>query len=77
MVEGCHPEIDGSPLCTEENAAEYRSIVGCCIWIIVLGRFDVAYATSAMNRFKMLPSKEISRLLKEYYLILRLFQREG
>jgi hypothetical protein len=23
-------------------------MIGCCIWIIVLGRFDIAYATSAM-----------------------------
>jgi hypothetical protein len=27
---------------------------GYC-WIIVLGRFDIAYATSAMSRFNMLP----------------------
>jgi hypothetical protein len=53
--EGYHPEIDDSPLCTEDDSAKYRSIIGCCIWIIVLGRFYIAYATSAMSRFNMLP----------------------
>jgi hypothetical protein len=46
MSEGYHPEIDDSPLYTKDDSVEYRSIIGCCIWIIVLGRFDVAYATS-------------------------------
>jgi hypothetical protein len=41
MSEGYHPEVDDSPLCTENDSAKYRSISGCCIWIIVLGRFDI------------------------------------
>jgi hypothetical protein len=41
MSEGCHPEIDDSTLCTEDDSTKYRSIIGCCIWIIVLGRFDM------------------------------------
>jgi hypothetical protein len=28
MSEGYHPEIDDSPLCTEDDSAKYRSIVG-------------------------------------------------
>jgi hypothetical protein len=40
---------------TEDDSAKYRSIIGCCIWIIVLGRFDIAYATSATSKFNMLP----------------------
>jgi hypothetical protein len=55
MSEGYHPEEDDSPLCTEDDSAKHRSIFGCCIWIIVLNRFDVVYATSAMSRFNMLP----------------------
>jgi hypothetical protein len=41
---GYHPEVDDSPLCTKDDSAKYRSIIGCCIWIIVLGRFDIAYS---------------------------------
>jgi hypothetical protein len=67
MSEGYHPEIDDSPLYTEDDSAKYRSIIGCCIWIIVLGRFDIAYATSAMSRLNMLPReghlKAVNRIL--------------
>jgi hypothetical protein len=67
MSEGYHPKIDDSPLCTEDDSAKYRSIIGHCIWIIVLGRFDITYTTSTMNRFNMLPReghlKTVKRLL--------------
>jgi hypothetical protein len=55
MSEGDHPGIDDTPMCTEEYSAKYRSIITCCIWIIVSGRFDIAYATSAMRSFNMSP----------------------
>jgi hypothetical protein len=32
MNEGYHPEVDDSPLYTEEDSAKYRSVIGCCIW---------------------------------------------
>jgi hypothetical protein len=44
MSDGYHPEVDGSPLYTEDDSAKYRLIVGCC-----------TYATSDMSRFSMLP----------------------
>jgi hypothetical protein len=31
MSEGYHPEVDDSPLCTEDDSAKYRSIIGCFI----------------------------------------------
>jgi hypothetical protein len=31
MSEGYHPEVDDSPLCTEDNAAKYSSIIGCLL----------------------------------------------
>jgi hypothetical protein len=67
MSEGYHPEVDDSPLCTEDDSAKDRSIIGCCIWIIVLGRFDIAYDTSAMSRFNMIRReghlKAVNRIL--------------
>jgi hypothetical protein len=67
MSEGYHHEVDDSPLCTEYDSAKYRSIIGCCIWIIFLDRLDIAYATSAMSRFNMLPReghlKAVNRIL--------------
>jgi hypothetical protein len=31
MIEGYHPKIDDSPLCTEYYFAKYRSIIGCLL----------------------------------------------
>jgi hypothetical protein len=75
MSEGYHPEVDDSPLCTEDDSAKYRSIIGCCIWIIVLGRFYIAYATSAMSSFNMLPREGHLKQLRESCPISRHFQR--
>jgi hypothetical protein len=55
ISEGYHPKIDDSPLCTKDDSDKYRSNIGCYIWIIVLGRFDISYATSAMSGFNMVP----------------------
>jgi hypothetical protein len=67
MSEVYHPEIDDTSLCSDVDSAKYRSVIGCCIWIIVLGRFDIAYATSAMSRFNISPReghmKAVKRIL--------------
>ncbi len=75
MSEGYHPEIDDSPLCTDEDSAKYRSIIGCCIWIIVLGRFDIAYATSAMSRFNMSPREGHLKAVKRILAYLKTFPK--
>jgi hypothetical protein len=31
MSEGYHPEVDDSPLCTKDDPAKYRSIIGCLL----------------------------------------------
>jgi hypothetical protein len=42
-------------------------MTGCFFWIIVLGRFDIAYATYAMSRFNIQPRgvhlKAVKRIL--------------
>jgi hypothetical protein len=75
MSEGYHPEIDDSPLCTEDDSAKYRSVLGCYIWIIVLGRFDTAYATSAISRFNMLPRKGHLKAVKKILSNLKTFPK--
>jgi hypothetical protein len=57
MREGYHPEIDDTHICNEEDSPKYRSIIRCCVWVIVLERFDIVYATSAMSRINMSPRK--------------------
>jgi hypothetical protein len=74
LSEGYHHEIDDTLTCTEEDSTKYRSIVGCCIWVIVSWRFDISYTTSAMSRFNMSPregfqekaSKRIPDYLKTF-----------
>ena len=75
MSEGYHPEVDDSPLCTEEDSAKYRSVIGCCIWIILLGRFDIAYATSAMSRFNMAPREGHLKAVKRILAYLKTFPK--
>jgi hypothetical protein len=77
MSEGYHPEVDDSPLCTKDDSAKCRSIIGCCIWIIVLGRFDIAYATSAMSRFNMLPREGHLKAVKKILSYLKTFPKES
>jgi hypothetical protein len=77
MSEGYHPEVDDLPLCTENDSAKYRSIIGCCIWIIVLGKFDIAYATSAMSRFNMLPREGHLKVVKTILSYLKTFPKGG
>jgi hypothetical protein len=76
MSEGYHPEVDDSLLCTEDDSANYRSVICCCIWIIVLGRFDIAYATSAMSRFNILLREKHLKALKRILSYLKTFPKE-
>ena len=73
MSEGYHPEVDDTPICTEEDSAKYRSIIGCCIWIIVYGRFDIDYATSAMSRLNMSPREGHLKAAKRILAYLKTF----
>jgi hypothetical protein len=75
MSKGYHPEIDGTPLCTDVDSAKYRSVRRCCIWIIVIGRFDIAYATSSMCRFNMSPREGHLKAVKRILAYLKTFQR--
>jgi hypothetical protein len=62
MSEGYHPDVDDSPLCIKHDSAKYRSIIGCCVWIIILGIFDKAYFNSTMIRINMLPMNVFNTL---------------
>jgi hypothetical protein len=75
MIEGYHPEVDDSLLCIKDYSAKYRSIIGCCIWMIVLGRFDLAYDTSAMSRFNMLPREGHLKAVKRILSYLKTFPK--
>jgi hypothetical protein len=50
-------------------------MIGCCIWIIVLGRFDIAYATSAMSRFNMAPREGHLKAFKRILPYMKTFSK--
>ena len=50
-----HPELDETPLISEERITHYRSLIGSANWILTLGRFDIAYALSSLSRYSMAP----------------------
>jgi hypothetical protein len=75
MSEGYHPEVDDSALCTEDDSTKYRSITGDCVWIIVLCRFYIAYATSAMSRFNTLPREGHLKAVKRILFHLKTFPK--
>jgi hypothetical protein len=77
MSEGYHPEIYDSTLCTEDDSEKYRSIIGFCIWIILLVRFDIAYATSVKSSFNMLPREGHLKAVKRILSYFKTFPKGG
>jgi hypothetical protein len=75
MSEGYHPEIVDTPICTEEDYAKCRSIIGCCTWITLLGMFDIAYATSAMSRLNMSPREGCLKVAMRILAYLKTFPK--
>jgi hypothetical protein len=47
----------------------------CCIWIIVIGRFDIAYDTSALIRFNILPREGHLKAVKWILSYLKTFPK--
>jgi hypothetical protein len=75
MGEGYHPEVDDTSSCTDEDSTKYRSIIGYCICIVVLGRFDIAYVASAMSSFSIAPRKGHLKAVKRILAYLKTFPR--
>jgi len=55
MASGYHPEVDESPYLDDSGANYYQSLNGILIWIVELGRIDVAFAVGSMSRFTSMP----------------------
>src|SRR5210317_1483389 len=68
-----HPETDDTKLLGREDMTRYRALLGSANWIVTLGRFDIAYATSTMARFSMAPREGHLNALKRIFGYLRVF----
>ena len=50
-----HPELDTSPLLSEDGISQYQSLIGILQWTITLGRFDVGTSVMSMSSFRVAP----------------------
>jgi hypothetical protein len=67
MSEGYRPLTDGLPLCIEDDSFKYRSMIGCCVLKIVLGKFYIAY------RFNILHQEGHLKAVKRIFYYLKTF----
>ena len=67
MVAGDHLEEDFSALIHDEDHTKYHSLIGLLTWSVVIGRFDVAFATASLSRFSSCPRKgHLTRVLRVF-----------
>ena len=52
---GDHTELDLSPLLCEAQHRLYRQLFGMEKWAVQIGRFDIHYALTSINRFSASP----------------------
>jgi len=57
MADEYHAKMNVTELCTSLEASKHRPLIGCDNWIVALGRFNIAYATSTLSRYSTLPRK--------------------
>ena len=73
MADEYHAEMDETEMCTPLEASKYRSLIGSANWVVVLGRFDIAYATSTLARYSTLPRKGHYKAAQRIFGYLRKF----
>jgi hypothetical protein len=67
MAAGDHPEEDSSDLLHDDDHKKYHSLIGLLTWSVVIGRFDVAFATASLSRFSSCPRKgHLNRVLRVF-----------
>ena len=60
-----HHELDSSPLLNEAQHRLYQNLVGIAEWAVQIGRFDICYALTYLNRFSAAPIEvHLTRLIK-------------
>ena len=55
MEVGDHPETDESDLLPPDYVSIYQMLIGCAQWAVIIGRFDIQYATISLARFAHMP----------------------
>src|SRR5690348_4645631 len=55
MTEEYYSDLDQTELCSPLEGSKYWSLIGSANWIVALGRFDIAFATSTLARYCAMP----------------------
>lgn len=63
MEEAYHPELDDLPLLPAIKASQYPTLIGMANWMIILGWFDIHYATMALSQYNMAPQEGYSNAM--------------
>jgi lipopolysaccharide assembly outer membrane protein LptD (OstA) len=75
MSEHYHPESDETPLLDNRGAAMYRGLIRSANWAVILGRFNIQYATQTMSRFSMAPREGHMDAMKRVFGYLKKFPK--
>jgi len=67
MKEKWKPELDQSPFCDAGEHRYYMQLIGIFLWIVRLGRVDIAFAVSSLSRFSALPRQNHLQELERVY----------
>ena len=54
---GDHPELDTSELCYDHQTKQFQTLIGQLLWLISLGRFDIAVHVISLSIFRAQPRK--------------------
>jgi hypothetical protein len=52
---GIHPEEDTSAFLCDDDHRKYQMLIGMLNWVVGIGRFDIAHATTSLARFNSCP----------------------
>jgi hypothetical protein len=50
-----HPEVNNSPILSDNLISKYHMLVGSALWATTLGRYDILYATNTFDQYNILP----------------------
>ena len=77
MSHGLHPEMDDSGLLAEEGHRCYQQLIGSAQWIVGIGRADIQYAVTSLNRFSSCPrERQLQYLIKMFSYLKEFLERE-
>ena len=66
-----HPELDETPILSEDGIKQYQSMIGGLQWAVTLGRFDILEAVMSLSRFRVMPREGHLERVKYIYGYLR------